>query len=87
MSKKKVDKQDEIEYNTEEEFAWNATAYLPVYNAERKKMDIWNIRVLTDTAEMLVEIEEMNYCEMYRAVHDIKIRIDQDMVKKAKGKK
>lgn len=65
----------------QEEFTHDATAYLPVYNKETKLYEMWCIRVNTETAEMLVDIEETRYDTHHRALHDTVARITNDMVK------
>lgn len=93
MAKKKVTKEvDEIEddldaISEESDSYYNATAYLPVYNEERKAYDMLLIRVDTINKKAFVETEKMKYDIEARALQDLMKRYSEDFIKKPKKKK
>lgn len=71
---------DEISEESDEGY-YNATAYLPVYNIERKSFDMFLIRVDTINKKAFVEIEKVRYDTDARALHDLIARVTNDFVK------
>ena len=83
MAKKKKEEVVTEPSETEEiieYFEYNTTAYLPVFNDERKAYDMWLIRVDTNTKACHIEVEECRYNTSIRAAMDLKQRYAKDFV-------
>lgn len=66
---------------------FNATAYLPVFNEDRKAFDMYLVRVDTINKKAFVEIEKMRYDTEARALHDLMSRLSSDFIKKPTKKR
>lgn len=66
-------------------FDYHETAYLPVFNKETKKYDMYLIRVNTDTQQAVVEVEPRSYDTKMRAHLEV-CRILNDQFVKNKEK-
>lgn len=72
---------DDLDAISEEGEGYNATAYLPLYNLERKAFDMLLIRVDTINKKAFVETEKTRYDTDSRALHDLIARVTNDFVK------
>jgi hypothetical protein len=96
MAKKKLDKEVILEDNEEiveeveeqePEFEFDAQAFTPVYNKERKEYDMYILKLNTTTNEVALEIEEMHYSTPYRAGFDLQNRNATEMNRQLKLRK
>lgn len=87
MAKKRIYDEPEVDSlldegeETEAPFEFDATAYLPVFNKERKAYDMWFLRVNTETKHVVLEIEETRYDSVQRGLKDAMERLSQDFMK------
>jgi hypothetical protein len=90
MAKKKAkevidDVSEEMDAISEESDSYyNATAYLPVYNEEKKRYDMFLVRIDTVRKKAFVEVEPTRYDTETRALHDVMKRTTDDFIKKPK---
>jgi hypothetical protein len=75
-------------FNEEEilEFTYDAIAFTPIFNEERKQYDMYCIKLNSETNEVELEIEECEYAEFHRASSDLNMRNINEMNRRLKTK-